>query len=319
VAVYSGGATGSSLNYFVLPFLADAGVKASDIELNPSADKLASGDFNKVVIVRYWGLKLLLQLCRLRSFGIQLIYFMDDDLFDRSAWSGLPLSYQRTWFTRAYIYKVAIKSLVSEVWVSSPRLYEKYSKLCSHVRVLRPNLSKALISKDRGEYIHIGYHGSAAHAKEIDWLVSVMTDVTRQFGAVRFEIFGGEDVARKFRGLPSVAVLNPMSWPNYLDYTQSRRMDIGLAPLLPTEVNMARAPTKWFDYARMGAVGLYSETPPYAGFVNNGEDGFLLPNSKQRWVEAILELCHDVTLLKEMRQSVAVRYQSHINAARDNV
>lgn len=319
VAIYSGGATGSSVNYFVLPHLAEAGIKGSNVELNPSIEKVASGYFDKVVIIRYWTLELLLRLRHLRSLGTQMIYFMDDDLWDVSAWSDLPFSYQRRWFTGAYIYKVAIRYLVAEVWVSNAHLRDKYLNQHPHVRILKPSLSEAFISKDRAEYVHICYHGSAAHAKEVDWLVDVVTDVTRQHGQIRFEIFGGKDVARQFRDLPSVGVLSPMSWSGYLDYTQSREMHIGLAPLLPTEVNRARAPTKWFDYARMGAVGLYSEMPPYANFVKDGEDGFLLPNAKHRWVETILALCQDTSLRKRMRESVVMRYQRYMNAARERL
>jgi glycosyltransferase involved in cell wall biosynthesis len=97
-----------------------------------------------------------------------------------------------------------------------------------------------------------------------------------------------------------------MDWSNYLTYTGSVRRDIGLAPLLPEPFNAGRAPTKFFDFARMGAVGIYTDTEPYRNFVRHGVDGLLLPNEPMAWAAAIDELATD-----------AVRRQGLAAAARE--
>jgi glycosyltransferase involved in cell wall biosynthesis len=92
-----------------------------------------------------------------------------------------------------------------------------------------------------------------------------------------------------------------MSWPQYLAYTQSRKADIGLAPLLPSRFNAARGATKWMDYARMGAVGIYTDVQPYSEHVRHGVNGLLLPNEPEVWVQNILDLADNTELREQMR------------------
>jgi hypothetical protein len=47
---------------------------------------------------------------------------------------------------------------------------------------------------------------------------------------------------------------------------------------------------KTIDAARSGAVGLYSDRPPYRGFVRDGIDGLLLADDQARWLAAIERL-----------------------------
>jgi hypothetical protein len=58
-------------------------------------------------------------------------------------------------------------------------------------------------------------------------------------------------------------------------------------------VNAARAPVKAFDAARLGAAGLYADTPPFRGFVRDGQDGLLLPMEPAAWASAIRGLAAD--------------------------
>jgi hypothetical protein len=101
-----------------------------------------------------------------------------------------------------------------------------------------------------------------------------------------------------------------MSWPQYLAYTQSRKADIGLAPLLPSKFNAARGATKRMDYARMGAVGIYTDVQPYSDHVQHANDGWLLPNDPAVWVKTILELADNTALRAEMRLAVQTRLSS---------
>ncbi|KPK47741.1 MAG: glycosyl transferase group 1 family protein, partial [Thiotrichales bacterium SG8_50] len=101
--------------------------------------------------------------------------------------------------------------------------------------------------------------------------------------------------------------LHPMSWPNYHAYTSLGGLHIGLAPLLPGRFNAGRSSTKFFDFVRCGAVGIYSDTAPYAGFVRNGVDGLLVRNDPDAWVEAISTLARDGETRSRMAQTAAQR------------
>jgi len=111
--------------------------------------------------------------------------------------------------------------------------------------------------------------------------------VLNQCPQASFEIFGEHEIYKLYRDLPRVTVLHPMSWQNYLDYTQHHRVDIGLAPLLESEFNMARGPVKFYDFVRMGAVGVYSNCAPYSDFIEQNVNGVLLNNDPQKWIEAL--------------------------------
>jgi hypothetical protein len=107
---------------------------------------------------------------------------------------------------------------------------------------------------------------------------------------VHFEVIGGDRVARIFKKVPRITVLDTMTWPDYLSYTQNNRFDIGVAPLLDTLFNRGRGPIKFFDYARCGAVGVYSSGPAFESFVTDGVDGFVLKNDQQLWIDTLVKL-----------------------------
>ena len=83
-----------------------------------------------------------------------------------------------------------------------------------------------------------------------------------------------------------------------------------LAPLLPSRFNAARGATKWMDYARMGAVGIYTDVQPYSDHVLHAKDGLLLPNNPADWVKSILELADNPAQRAEMRLAVQDKSQA---------
>ena len=120
-----------------------------------------------------------------------------------------------------------------------------------------------------------------------------MAEVQSRCNNCHFELFGDAAVKKMFRAIPRVSVMHAMSWPDYLAWSSSEKRDISLAPLMAGQFNAARGPTKFFDYTRMQAAGIYSNVAPYKGFINDGIDGLLLENEPKHWVEAILALVSD--------------------------
>jgi len=149
--------------------------------------------------------------------------------------------------------------------------------------------------------VRICYHGTWSHRDDMKWLVPVIAEVQRRCPSTIFEVIGGARVARIFKGIPRVLVLPTMPWHEYLKHTQTVRQDIGLAPLRDTLFNRGRGPIKFFDYARAGAVGVYSAGLAFSDFVSHGVDGFVLENDPLLWVERIVELVNT----PQLRQSMA--------------
>lgn len=239
------------------------------------------------------------------------IYFMDDDLLDWRVLFCIPLPYAFRLWCKAISKRKLILSLCTEFWVSTPYLVKKYSAFSP--RLLRPVGSGPLLERswinsststsqlsDSSEQVRICYHGSWSHRDDMKWLAPVITEVQRRCTNTIFEVIGGDRVARIFKNIPRVSVLPTMPWPDYLKHTQTVHQDIGLAPLRDTLFNRGRGPIKFFDYARAGAVGIYSAGPAFSGFVTNGIDGFVLENNRAAWIDKIVELVNAPQLRQRM-------------------
>lgn len=299
--VLSEGATAST-DYFLFPYLHSLGYRATliDTRVVPSESLHVAG-CHLVVISRYLPSKWRGLLEQLRRQGATIVYFMDDDLFDLRALQGLPWRYKWKIVSRAQNHKRFLRHLCGEVWVSTRYLADKYAHL--HPVLLQPILSPKTVETQKS--IHVCYHGTASHQKEIEWLLPIVKAVQERTDHIHFELFGTQAVHKIFRMLNRVSIVHPMSWPNYLSFTSVQKRDLALAPLLPGAFNAGRGPTKFYDYARMGAVGLYSDQAPYRGFINDGVDGVLLGNDPGVWADALLELADNHA--KRERMAAAVR------------
>lgn len=302
-AILSEGATASS-DYFLFPYVERLGYRAVLVDSRAEPpDRFPVEGCRLVVVARYVSARWLGLLTQLRRDGVTLSYFMDDDLFDLHALSGLPWGLRWKIFNRAYRYRRRLLAICDEFLVSTAHLAEKYA--ADHPVLLPPVPTSATMATH--EAVVVCYHGTPNHRPEMEWLVPVIEAVQARASNIHFELFGAPAVNGVLKRLPRVAVLQPMTWPNYRSFTASQRRDLGLAPLLSTLFNEARGPTKFFDYTRMGAVGLYSDRPPFRGFIEHGVDGVLIPNDPARWAEAIIDLAGDVVKRKQMAAAAQER------------
>jgi hypothetical protein len=134
-----------------------------------------------------------------------------------------------------------------------------------------------------------------------------MRAVQKRSANTSFEIFGRGWVQKLYREVPRTTVVHPASWDNFRDYCAGRELHIGLAPLLPHRFNAARSHTKFFDFVRCGAVGVFSNVEPYKSFVNHECDGLLVDNVRDAWVQAVLRLVHDPELRRRMADEALSR------------
>lgn len=288
--VLSEGRTATT-DYFLFPHLESLGFlpKLLDTSAPPSQAPVQT-EHSLVVISRYLPLAWRGVLGALRSGGSKVVYFMDDDLFDVRVLRDLPWRYRWKILRLAISQQRCLKELCTEFWVSTPYLAKKYSDL--NPRLINAAPPPELIHRP-SPLIHICYHATASHRQEIAWLADVMQRVQSRTEHTHFELFGGMEVKRHYRGIPRVSILHAMRWPEYLSWSGTVSRDIALAPLLPGGFNIGRGPTKFFDYARLGASGIYSDVTPYKGFIRDGVDGVLVGNDPEQWAERIIELAGD--------------------------
>ncbi len=283
---------GSTIDHFLRGPLAAAGARIVEVNSASAPDdeslrRLAGCPL--IVVVRYLPRPWRPALARLRAGGVRLQYLMDDDLLDPAAQVDLPRAYRKRLEERITRLRQRLPSLVDGIWVTSEVLATKYAALGADLLPLRPH-ADLLATRPR---LQLAYLGTSVHEAEFLWLLPLIETLQERYRHTHVDLFGDLSLNRRFRHLPRVRILHPMRWPNYLAETGSGRIDILLTPLLPGPFNAARAPVKLIDAARCGAAGLYSDRPPYRGFVRQGIDGILVGDEPTAWLAAIETLIAD--------------------------
>lgn len=285
--------TNPSTDFFIRPLVDVDGMEVHYRTFSelPAPNDLADAT---IIFVRYvppaW--KTLLK----RYPAKQVVFFMDDDLFDGRAHSGLPLGYRWKLYRLARRHKAWLRQVGAELWVSNSWLGAKYQ--CWQPRVLIP----------RSPYVGsvaqktVFYHGSASHKAEIQWLMPVIEEVLQRDPAFSFELIGNTEIRKLFSHLPRIHVLQPMSWLAYKALVSRPGRSIGLAPLLPGAFNQARSATKFFDITQAGAVGIYADHAVYQSIVRHEENGLLLPMEQELWTNAILDLGNNAAQCERMME-----------------
>lgn len=288
-----------SSDFFVLPALSrqEGGVTrlgASDL---PAAAELQGA---MVVFVRYVPPAWASLVEAMRPQLARLVFFMDDDVLDWSASKGTPLRYRLKLARLAAWRKGWLKRMGAELWVSTPWLQTKYA-------TWPPRLIYPAPLGGVGDCRRIFYHGTASHGAEIRWLRPVLEAALGRDERLVFEIVGGQDVYRLYRGLERVNVIHPMKWPAYQALLAMPGRHVGLSPQLDLPFNRARSYTKFFDITRCGAVGVYSNGSACAEVVGHGVDGLVVPLDVAAWAEAILQLAGDDFLRQAMLRNAERR------------
>jgi hypothetical protein len=96
-------------------------------------------------------------------------------------------------------------------------------------------------------------------------------------------------------------------YPAFVASFQQQRFDIALAPLRDSPFNRAKSGLKFLEYAAIGAAGIFSDVPAYAGVVEPGVSG-LLARTADDWQAALGRLIEDA----ELRLRLALAAQAAV-------
>lgn len=292
-----------STDYFVRPVLQASG---RPVHVHPFAQPLPEpGALNgaSVVFVRYVPPSWARLIERQRSRLAELVFFMDDDLFDLAASRGTSWRYRLKLARLATWRRDWLRAQGTQLWVSTAYLRDKY--IDWQPRLIHP---MPLPAPEPDDTIRVFYHGSASHMAEIRWLYPVIEAALQAEPRLSFEIIGTAEVNRLYRRLPRTTVVHPMSWPTYQRFIALPGRHIGLAPLLDHPFNRARSCTKFFDISRAGAVGIYALGQVCAGIIEHGVNGWTIPSEPEAWAGAILSLARNA----ELRQQLLNRIRSDL-------
>lgn len=286
--------------FFVRPWLEQEAMPVDYLPLACSPKTLAQVEgpcrtreyAERVVFVRYISADWRVWVERERRGGRlrELVFFADDDLFDWRAAVGLPLRYRWKLWRLATRHVSWLRQMQATLWVSTQELARRYGEWFPIVRVL-PAVSPycSMTCPDEASRLMF-YHGSAAHVAEHRWLRPVVEEVLSRLPEARFEVIADQRLQRIYRGLERTRVVPPMGWRDYQRFVTMPGRAVGLAPLLSSRFNAARAPTKRWDITAAGAAGVYADHPVYRMAIDDGVNGRLCGMDQDLWVRALIDL-----------------------------
>jgi processive 1,2-diacylglycerol beta-glucosyltransferase len=224
--------------------------------------------------------------------GARFIYALDDNLLEvhgPDAGANPQAAVVDYWLRAADGVLVTTEPLRKRLEALNPRIAVVPNALDERL------LPGAVRPRTRGDRVVIGYMGTLTHDADLLMIVPALREVcARHVGRVEIQLVGVAERRETLNALDGLPLRMVSPFPEEGEYplfivwlTHRLRWDIALAPLVDTPFNACKSDLKHLDYAAMGAAGIYSDVPAYAGMVRHGETGWLVPNDTAAWVETL--------------------------------
>jgi hypothetical protein len=157
----------------------------------------------------------------------------------------------------------------------------------------------------------LGWGGSLAHEDDLRAIVPALRAVLERHAEVDFAVMGEPGLAAALEGLPParLTLSPPGTGDEYARFLAG--VDIGLAPLLPTEFNRCRDDARYLEYAAHGALAVCADLEPYRASVRPGQTGFHFRDDGE--LETVLER---VLVDAELRASTTATAAREVGAER---
>ena len=229
--------------------------------------------------------------------GKKLIYVMDDDLLNVPSYlSSAP--YYLLPSTQHNIR--TIMSNCDTFLTPSPVLLEKYGKNFKYCfNIAEPSLNR-INKKEDNEKVKIGFAGSIDRAQDLNEILEdAITQIVDKYGdSIEIEIMGAKPDFVDKLGLKHLPYQD--GYDAYTAYMAKCNWDIGLAPMPLTEFHRCKYFNKYVEYASFGIAGIYTNCEPYIYGIRDRENGLLVNNTTEEWVNAISELIENEKLRKSI-------------------
>lgn len=227
----------------------------------------------------------------------KLIYVMDDDLLNVPSYlSSAP--YYLLPSTQHNIR--TIMSNCDTFLTPSPVLLEKYGPDFRYkFNIAEPSLNR-IGKKAENPKVKIGFAGSIDRAQDLNEILEdAITQIVEKYGdSIEIEIMGAKPDFVDKLGLRHLPYQD--GYDNYTAYMAKCNWDIGLAPMPLTEFHRCKYFNKYVEYASFGIAGIYTNCEPYVFGIRDKENGLLVNNTTEEWVEAISKLIENAELRKKI-------------------
>jgi len=230
----------------------------------------------------------------IRRANVCLIYSLDDNLLDPHPNPETERNLEKM---RPVIQLFARSA--DGIIVSTDQLAKRIAHLNQRIIVVPNMLDERLISRPapRGsetKKITIGYMGTFTHHPDLMEVLPALRQVFAAYGDIlELKILGvsSDPNLDGILGEPGrVEVIHAPS-ADYLDFlpwmTGTLTWDIAIAPVSNNIFNECKSDIKLLDYGACGMPAVYSRVPIYVNSVAHGENGLLVENNTEAWVEAL--------------------------------
>lgn len=142
--------------------------------------------------------------------------------------------------------------------------------------------------RDPARPLRIGYAGSGYRREEFSLIWDALRSVSRKYGnRLSFEFWGIDVSPLPSLDSPTRHIPFTFSYFEYLNRLRDAGIDIFLCPLLDHPApRLGKSLIKYFEAAVAGAVGLYSDVPPYA-VLPHGLTCLKVANDVEQWQAAL--------------------------------
>ena len=253
-----------------------------------------------VLVVQFVNDWELLSLCqRRREAGLITIFEANDYFFDLQPWSPIG----EAWLDRT-VQELYLKWLVTAdgVQTSTAYLAQKWRERGTTEVAIFPNQLVAVdpLVEAPDRPLTIGWGGSPGHFADWYQLAPLLMQWLAEHPDVHLSVMTHE-LAHSFVPLEPHRY-HFTRFGSLNDYVQFlRSLDIGLAPLIPTDYNRGRSDVKCLEYASQGVAGIYADLEPYQSSVVHGVTG-LLSQSPEQAIEHLESLRTDPAFRVRLRQ-----------------
>lgn len=263
-------------------------------------------------------------IARARAAGAVLIHALDDDFLDlgldRPHWAdrGQARTLQR------------LLRAADGLLVTTQPLAGRLAGFSDTIVVLPNALDERLLAspsaapRPDGAALALGYMGTFTHAEDLAMVLPALRAAeARQPGRFELQVVGVADPERAaalLDGLPWRWIEVPAearAYPAFMRwFTGSLDWDLAIAPLADTPFTRCKSDLKHLDYAALGAAGIFSHVPAYAGTVRHAETGWLAPNQAGLWEAGLERLLDDAALRARLASGARAYLEAERTLAR---
>jgi tetratricopeptide (TPR) repeat protein len=172
-------------------------------------------------------------------------------------------------------------------------LAENFEHLATHCEVLPSQLQETFeapsppnkAANEGNQKIRIGWGGSRGQREDIIYALPALRRILENHPEVTLAIMANPAIEHHFANIPSnqLEFRVPGAQEEYVSFLKG--LDIGIAPLLPSEFNHCRHDVKFLEYAATSTVPVCSNLPVYRNSIKHGDTGLLFDSEQNLEVE----------------------------------